>query len=53
MMRSPVVTETWHLLGRGFSFPGAGSYNSKRGCATVTGISGQNDSEEQTYESSN
>jgi hypothetical protein len=32
MIRSPVVTETWPALGRGFSFPGAGSYDSQKGC---------------------
>jgi hypothetical protein len=31
MIRSPVATETWPALGRGFSFPGAGSYDSQKG----------------------
>jgi hypothetical protein len=31
MIRSPVVTETWEYLGGGFTFPGAGSYDSQKG----------------------
>ena len=31
MIRSPVVTETWPFLGRGFSFPSGGSYDSQEG----------------------
>jgi hypothetical protein len=31
MIRLAVVTETGAALGRGFSFPGAGSYDSQKG----------------------
>jgi hypothetical protein len=31
MIRSPIVTETRKDLGRGFSFPGTGSYDSQKG----------------------
>jgi hypothetical protein len=44
MIRSPVVTETWPDLGRGFSFPGAGSYDSQKGFDLTIGKSGQNGS---------
>ena len=42
-----MATETPPDLGRGFSFPGVGSYDSQKGCDFTTGISGQNGSERQ------
>jgi hypothetical protein len=44
MIRSPVVTETWLALGRGFSFPGAGPYDSQNGFDFTVEKSGQNGS---------
>jgi hypothetical protein len=44
MIRSPVVTETWPALGRGFSSPGAGSYDSQKGFDFTVESSGQNGS---------
>jgi len=44
VMRSPVVTETCLSLGRGFSFPGAGSYDSQKGFDFTVEKSGQNGS---------
>ena len=47
MIRSPVVTETLPALGRGFSFPGAGSYDSQKGFDFTVEKSGQNSSGKQ------
>ena len=44
MIRSAVVTETRMPLGRGFSFPGAGSYDSQKGNDFTVEKSGQHDS---------
>jgi hypothetical protein len=44
MIRSPVVTETRADLERGFSFPGAGSYDSQKGFDFTVEKSGQNGS---------
>jgi hypothetical protein len=46
MIRSSVVTETCEALGRGFSFPDVGSYDSQRGCDLTIEISGQNGPEQ-------
>jgi hypothetical protein len=42
MIRSPVVTETWESLGGGFTFPGAGSYDSQKGFDFTVEKYGQN-----------
>jgi hypothetical protein len=44
MIWSPAAIETWLALGRGFSSPGAGSYDSQKGFDFTVEKSGQNGS---------